>query len=212
MRSLTRRHWWIVVLAVIVGGAAATAVTLKETKLYQASVQLVVGQSNSLLSSNASVGVQTYTQSVTQLLESNVVATEAIAGSGYHIAPKTLLDRLTVTNLPDSSVLLVQYDATSPHAALATLDSISSSFVALYHTNFARPGSALAATGGPVTITIFDPPHLTVGAVSPRKTRNVLLGIIAGLVVGLVLAIIREAAAPLPARRNGDEASGEPTP
>src|SRR5437763_15841703 len=86
-----RRQWWVVLVVALAACGAATVYVKRAKPVYSASMKLIVGQDQQLFSPNLSVNVQTYTQTVTDLLQSQVVARKTISLLGLHLTPATLL-------------------------------------------------------------------------------------------------------------------------
>src|SRR5579884_1538237 len=129
---VVRRQWWVVALVTVLATAAAVAYVLLARPVYSASMKIVVGQGQTLFAPALSVNVQPYTQTITELLESQVVAEKTIQQMGLKTTPNALLNNLSVTAPPDTSVLTVTYqDPNRAHsvAVLATLGRVFTGLV-----------------------------------------------------------------------------------
>lgn len=199
--GVLRRQWWLTALVALVALLAGALYTLAATPQYGASMKIVVGQGRALFGADASGAVQPFTQTMTDLLQSDVVARRTIAERHLAITPPQLLSQLSVTSNPDTSVLQVAYhdsDAVRARQTLATVGSVFTSLVdARQGTTNLRvpttPTPAGQAAAQPVTATVFDPAHIVPGKVSPHTKRTLVLALLLGLIAGVLLAFLRDA-------------------
>lgn len=184
------RQIWLIALIVACALVGAAAITASQSTVYRASMKVVVGQGNGFFQPQFGSSVQPFTQTMTALLESDVVATEVIKKLNLPATPRSVLSQMSVASNPESSVLDVSYDSTSKQTAVSVLNTIGSTFAALVKQRF---GSHPTANGGPaITATVFDPAHLQPSPVRPRPTRNLALAGVLGLLLGLTAAFLRE--------------------
>jgi receptor protein-tyrosine kinase len=201
--SVLRRQWWVVgiALALAIGGAVAY-IQLKRP-VYQASMKIVVGQGRTVLGPVVTQSPQPLTQTMTELLQSDVVARRVISDLGLTLAPNQLIDHVGVTVKPDTSVLGVTYQDTDRARATRILTDLGTVFVTLVNQQLGQP--ALTRTGiattpaqqanqpEPVTATIFDPAHADPGKVSPRPKLTLAIAAVLGLALGGLGAFVRDA-------------------
>src|ERR1035441_3020202 len=93
-----RRQWWVVTVVAVVAILAAVVYVKRAQPVYAASSSLVVGQGQTLFDPATSVNVQPFTQTISDLLQSDVVARDTIAFLGLKITPSSLLGNLTLTD------------------------------------------------------------------------------------------------------------------
>src|SRR5436305_7393189 len=122
--SVLKRQGWLIALIVVCAVAGAVAITAVQTPVYQASMKIVVGQGNGFFQPQFGGSVQPFTQTMTALLQSDVVARRVIDADRLQVTPVGLLSRLHVSSNPESSVLDVSYDSTDRRTAVAILRSI----------------------------------------------------------------------------------------
>jgi tyrosine-protein kinase len=155
----------------------------------------VIGRNGSLFEPALTSDVNRFTATMTNLLESNVVARTVIDDLGLRISPERLLNRLHVSSRPDSSVLEVSYRGNNKSASVLILRDTGNVFTRLVKDRLGA-GATQQANGqpsvAPVTTSVFDPAHLEPGRVSPRPGRNLAIAGGLGLLLGLVLAFARE--------------------
>ena len=152
---------------------------------------------------------------MTNLLQSDIVASTVIDNLQLKTTPKALLGHLSVTSRTESSVLELAYDSPSKEQAVVILSEIGSVFATLVDQ---RLGSGAEGTQPdeeplvPITASVFDPAHLEPGQVSPQPKRTVMIaGGALGLVIGLVLAFARDALDDrIRGRRDAEQRFGAP--
>ena len=191
----------MITLCVVVALGAATVYLLRAQSTYAAESKIVVGQGRALFGADVSNAVQPFTQTMTELIQSNIVARQTIDRLGLDMTPTELIDNLTVTNRPDAAVLLVEYVDDSRAQATRVLGTVGQVFTQLVDEELARGGQTTTTTPAPagadvpepVSATVFDPAHPLPGRVSPRPSRTIVVAIILGLIAGILLALMREA-------------------
>jgi uncharacterized protein involved in exopolysaccharide biosynthesis len=171
-----RRQGWLIALVLGVALGATALVTSRQDSVYQASMKIVVGQGGIVIGRNGSLfepaltsDVNRFTATMTNLLESNVVARTVIDDLGLRISPERLLNRLHVSSRPDSSVLEVSYRGNNKRASVLILRDTGNVFTRLVKDRLGA-GATQQANGqpsvAPVTTSVFDPAHLEPGRVS----------------------------------------------
>jgi len=187
--AVLKRQGWLIVVIVVCAVSGAVAITAVQTSVYQASMKIVVGQGNGFFQPQFGSSVQPFTQTMTSLLESDIVARRVIQSQRLPLTPKGLLSELRVGSNPESSVLDVSYDSTDKKIAVGVLDAIGRIFTGLVKQRFgSQPGNA----GTHITATVFDPAHLEPGTVAPHPARNAVLAAILGLLLGATAAFVRD--------------------
>jgi polysaccharide biosynthesis transport protein len=189
-----KRNLWLIALVVASALAATAFVTFRQDSVYRATMKVVVAQSGG--TSQPDIGSQKLSQTMTNLLESDVVATEVIRRLDLDTTPQKLLKDLKVSFKPDSSVLDVTFDSTDKQGSVVVLREFSRAFQHLVDTKLGvRSGRGALGDQGtlPVIVaTVFDPPHLEPDRVSPKPARTLAFAGAIGLAAGLILAFARE--------------------
>jgi capsular polysaccharide biosynthesis protein/MinD-like ATPase involved in chromosome partitioning or flagellar assembly len=183
-----KRQLWLIVLVVSGAIAIAAATSLAQQKVYRANSKIIVGSSGTLNPQFGNV-IQPFTQTMSSLLTSDIIATRVIANLGLNKTTDSILSSLHVSSTPDSAVLQVSYDSHNPREAVRILSEIGSVFTARVHEKLGRP----SGPNNPVaTAAVWDPAHASSTPISPHPVRTlVFVGIIA-LALGIVLALLRE--------------------
>jgi capsular polysaccharide biosynthesis protein/cellulose biosynthesis protein BcsQ len=175
--------------------AAAAAVSSTQQKVYRASTKIVVGQSGGIFQPQFGNVFQPFTQTMSSLFKSDIVATTVIRDFDLKETPKSLLAHVEVSSTPDSAVLQVSFDSHNRAYAVRTLGRMASAFTALVRQKLGGPQETTSKAGAlpPITATVFDPAHASPKAVSPRPGRTLAFAGIIGLALGVVLGLLRDA-------------------
>jgi capsular polysaccharide biosynthesis protein/MinD-like ATPase involved in chromosome partitioning or flagellar assembly len=183
-----KRQLWLIVLVVVAALAAAAGTSIKQPKVYRASSKIFVGPSGTL---NPQFGntIQAFTQTMSSLLVSDIVAKQVIGDLGLNQTTENVLGHLHVSSTPDSAVLQVSYDSQNRAEALRILAKVGSVFTALVQKKLAHPSAPNALA---VTATVFDPAHASTTPISPHPAQTLAFAGIIGLVLGIVFALLRD--------------------
>lgn len=183
--AIFRRRFWLSAVVALATVLAAAAFTFTQPVLYRSKMKLFVGTEGGLLPPNVVNAANQFTQTMSDLLLSEIVATRAIQRAQLDMSPQQLLDRLIVTTKPDTAVLLLSYDDTDSARATTTLAAVGDAFVQLV-------GERLTGDAEPaVSVSVFNEAHPT-GQVQPKPIRNLAVAIMLGAVLGVVAAFARE--------------------
>jgi receptor protein-tyrosine kinase len=193
--------------------AAAGIFLAAQQSVYRASMKIVVGQGGGIFQPANSGSVDPLTQTMTNLLESDVVARAVIRNLNLSLQPPDLLKHLAVSTRPQTAVLAVRYDSTDKAEAVAILRETGTVFARLV----SRLGAAASpkATGSaatvPVSARMFDPAHLEPGRSSPRRLDTLLIAGALATFLGVAVAFARESLTPrIDSREQAEEWFGAP--
>jgi Mrp family chromosome partitioning ATPase/capsular polysaccharide biosynthesis protein len=222
VRLLWRQRWVILLVIAITLGAAAF-VNSTQKPVYRSSMKIVVGQGGTLFQPGFSGAVEPFSQTMANLLKSDVVARTVISNLSLDTTPESFLSRLHVSFRPQSSVLDASYDSSNRAVATRILGEVGTVFTRLVKEKLATPETQLQqqqqkqqngtapVVGGPISATVFDPAHPDPGVVSPRPARTLVFSGLLGLMVGFVLAFVRDSLDDrIRGRREAEEAFGAP--
>lgn len=193
--EIVKRQAGLVVLLTVAALGAAAATSFTQQKVYRASTKIVVGQGGGIFQPQFGNVFQPYTQTMSSLFKSDIVANTVIRDLDLNETPKSLLAHVHVATTPDSAVLLVTFDSHNRADAVRTLRRMASVFTSLVRQKLGRtPGTAQqAGATPPITATVFDPAHALSTPLSPRPVRNLAFAGVIGLILGMVLGLLREA-------------------
>lgn len=184
------RRWLSIAIMVVVAVSAATVFTLTQTPVYRSSMKIVVGQGEGVFRAEFGGAVDEFTQTMSDLLESDVIARTVIENLQLETSPTEFLGNLNVGTKPSTAVLDVSYDDTSRARGREVLQELGDVFTQLVRENLAGTNEESGASR--ITASIFDPAHSQADPVSPRRLLNLLVAGAVGLVLGLLLALTRE--------------------
>ncbi len=189
------RQAWLVAIALVAVIVSAGFLLWTQDSVYRASMKIVVGQGGGVFQPDAGGAVDSFTQTMTNLLESRVVAQTVIDRMGLvdeqgrKANPETLLDNLSVSSQPQSAVLSLTYKSRDRGQAVGVLNEVGRVFAGLVAQ---RLGGESAAARGRVSATVFDPARADADPVSPRPARTLVIAVVLGLIIGILLAVARE--------------------
>jgi len=155
-------------------------------------MKLVVAQSGG--DAGPEFGSAELMQTMSNLLESDVVVEPVIRDLRLQTSAEEFFRRLGVTYRPGSSVLEVSLKWQRKEAAAPILLRVSREFQRLVDEKLGVRSTGLATgTGRPlIAVSVFDPPHVEPNRVSPKPVRLLGFAGALGLVLALVLAFARE--------------------
>ena len=183
-----KRQLWLIVLVVFASVLIAAATSLVQPKIYRASTKIFVGSSGTLNPQFGNV-IQPFTQTMSSLLMSDIVARRVIDNLGLNKTTDAVLNNLHVSSTPDNAVLQVSYDSQNRNEAVRVLAEVGSVFTTLVHQKLGRPGTPNVPV---VTATVFDPAHASPKAISPHTVQTIVFAGVIGLALGIVLALLRD--------------------
>lgn len=183
-----KRQLWLIVLVVVAALGIAAATSLAQQKVYRASSKIFVGSSGTL---NPQFGpnIQPFTQTMSSLLTSDIVASKVIADLQLNKTTDDLLKNLHVSSTPDSAVLLVSYDSHNPREAVRILSKIGKVFTERVHNKLSHPTGPNVPV---VTAQVWDPAHASSTPISPHPVRTLAFAGAIGLALGIALGLLRD--------------------
>ncbi len=186
--AIIRRRLLLIALVGIVTVAAAAGLTFRQPTLYRSAMKLVVGVQGGLFPTDVGNVADQFTQTMSDLLQSEVVASSVIRDLDLRMSPQKLLSRLHVTTKPDTAVLVVTYDDTDPLRGRNSLARAGTIFTQLVDQNLSTQREGNVA----VSVKVFNPSHLLPGRVQPKPVRNLAVATMLGLILGLLVGFVRE--------------------
>lgn len=185
LATLWRRAWLIVLVAVVCSGATI-GISLAQQPVYEASIEVWVGQEAGLTETPTAVGgLQDLTATMTTALPSRSLAEEVIRRENLQVDPDTFKDeRLTVTQLEETQLIEVSYTDTDPRRAQRVVNTIGEVF--------SEQVSDLSDNASAVTATVWETAAAPGSPVSPNPIRDGLLAAALGVLLGTGLALLLE--------------------
>jgi capsular exopolysaccharide synthesis family protein len=192
--DVIRRRKLIVLLVLAIAVVAAVVVTQLQTPKYRATTKIVIGQGQGLFSPTLANAFQPFSATMSDLLESNVVARKVIANLALDESEESLLAKISITIKPESSALTVSVEDHNRFRARAIAGNIGIEFARLVRERFgkATPVGAGQPPLPPLTATVWDPAHIDPERVSPRPKRDIAIAGALGLILGLLAGFLRD--------------------
>lgn len=188
VRALLRQAW-LAALVMLVCVAAAGIYTKQQHPVYRATMKVVIGQADSFFQPDVANATEIYTQTMSDLVKSQVVAATVVDRLHMDVDPSVVVNNLQVTTQPSAAVLQISYDDTNLARGQRTLEEVGSVFIEMVHDRLAP---TFAEQGKPaISVTVFDPAHTLPGIVRPKLLFNLGGAAAIGLVLGIIAAIIR---------------------
>jgi Mrp family chromosome partitioning ATPase len=189
--ALIRRRLWLTAVVALASVGAAGAYTLHQPTLYRAEMKVVIGQQGGAFQLNVGNVADQFTQTMSDLIQSDVVASRVIDRLLLDQRPADLLAHLAVRTKPSTSVMSVSFDDADAARGIRVLTAVGDVFTELVAERLAVPAD-LKDQNVTVSATVFDPAHLLPGKVQPRPVRTLAVAGILGILLGLLAAVVRE--------------------
>jgi tyrosine-protein kinase len=186
--AIIRRRLLLIALVALVTIGAAAGLTYRQPTLYRSAMKLVVGVQGGLFPTDVGNVADQFTQTMSDLLQSEVVASSVIRDLNLNMSPQDLLSRLHVTTKPDTAVLVVTFDDTNRGRSRSILARVGTVFTSLVGKSLATQEKGNVA----VSVKVFNPSHLLPGRVQPKPVRNLAVAGMLGLILGLLAGFVRE--------------------
>jgi uncharacterized protein involved in exopolysaccharide biosynthesis len=179
---------WLIALVTLLAVAAAAAYTKTQPPVYRASMKIVVGQGAAFFQPDSANATEPFTQTMTDLVKSDVVAGLVVQRLHLDISSATLLNNLTVATQPLSAVLDVSYDDTDRVRGQRILAEVGQVFSELVQDRFNQTDKSTAKTA-PVSVTVFDPAHTLPTPIRPKPALYLGVATVLGMALGLVATL-----------------------
>ena len=194
---MLNREAWLILTVTAVTVAIAAAYTFTRDPVYRASMNMVDTQSTTGTDPTGEFGSTELMQTVTRLLESQIVADRVIRDLELDTTPGEFAKRLHSSYTPGSSVLEVSFDAKSRRSAAAVLAGVGDVYDELVSEklgpNSTSEGSLRRRSALPIVdVEPFDLPHTASKPISPKPVRTLAFAGVLGLALGIGLAFLRE--------------------
>lgn len=181
---LRRRALAIVAVAAVCVGAAV-GFSYLQTPMYEASIEILVGQNRGVTESPGEAqGLQQVTQTMTELVQSRNVAEAVTSELGLSTTPEGLMESMRVEQAGETQVIEVSYTSPDPQKAKTVANTTGEVF--------AEQVSEVSPDANAITATVWERATLPESPVSPDPLRNGALALVLGLMLGVGLAFLLE--------------------
>jgi receptor protein-tyrosine kinase len=171
--------------------------SLTQPKVYRAQTSIVVGQGGGIFQPQFGNVFQPFTQTMSSLLKSDVVANTVIRELGIEETPKSLLSHVHVSSTPSSAVIQVSFDSQDRADAVRTLGTMASAFTSLVEQKLGGPQGQGAGSASSAASDYGDRvrpgSRIQATPISPRPGRTMAFAGVIGLGLGILLALLRDA-------------------
>jgi non-specific protein-tyrosine kinase len=191
-----RERWKVLLVAVALGGAGAAGLWFASPRQYQAHVQLYASyvSPQSGVSANDAYSVLLMSQqrvtSYVELVTSDRVAGEVVNRLGLRESPADLASQITATNPPQTVLIDVTVEGTSPTQVAAIANTVAM----VVHDVAGELDAPSAPTGtGEITMQTVERAAVPTSPSSIGLPTALVLGVLAGAVVGVGAVFLRNA-------------------
>jgi len=188
---LIRARWLTIAATTLLVVLGATAVTLLTTPLYKASTRLFVSTTAGASANDLYQGnrlSQDRVLSYTELLKGQTVAQRTIDKLNLDMTADTLRAHVQATSKLDTVLITVNVTDPSPVRSRDIANALSDEFVVMVR-ELETPDPGVRPDARVVVEQRASVPQ---NPVSPRKFRNIALGVILGATLGLAIAVLRD--------------------
>lgn len=182
------RWLWVIVLVMLVTAAAVVGFDFSRTPVYEASIQMVVGQKQDNSAANNFAGdvpgLQQFTQTVAQVAPTRTVANAVIKKLNLHTTPTSFLANMSVQQASQTQVVEISYKDPNPKRAQQIANAIGEVF--------SKQISKLSPSANAITATVWEKAAVPDTPASPNPIRDGALALVLGGMLGLGLAFLLE--------------------
>jgi capsular exopolysaccharide synthesis family protein len=183
-----RRWAWLIILCPFVAGLTAGLVSLELPKVYEAKVALLVRPAYplsgdpSVVTLTADQILRTYARWMTE----PPILQKVISDQSLQTEPVALSRQITVTPLPNTTILDVAVRDNDPSRAMNTANTLVNDFIA----QVKQTQQTEATPSLKDNFVVVAPAVQPTQPVFPKPLLNIALGLFVGLIVGLGLAFL----------------------
>lgn len=190
--KLLRARWITVCVTALVAVLIAVLTTLLTTPLYQASTRLFVSTASGASVSDLYQGnrlSQDRVVSYTELLKGETLAQRTVDKLGLDMSAAALRGSVKATSKPNTVLINVAVLDESPVRARDIANAMSDEFTVMVR-ELETPENGATPDARVVVEQRASVPN---APVSPKKVRNIGIGLALGLLLGIGLAVVRDA-------------------
>jgi len=181
VKTIWRRAWMVVLVAAIFTGVTV-GTSVVQTPMYEASVEILVGQRSTDKIPQDPFSIQQLTQTMVEIVHSRRVAEGVIQELDLRTSPENLLQNMRAEQVAATQVIRVQYRDPNPQRAQEVADTIGKVF--------SEQVSMANASASSITATVWDYAEIPERPVSPQPIRNGAIALGVGVMLGIALALL----------------------
>lgn len=184
--QVLRRRMLVILLLALISAAAAVGFSLLKTPVYEASISVLVGQDQGVVTEDASAatGLAQVTQTMAELAHTRTVAEEVIQEMGLSVTPEGFLENMTVEQTAETQVIQISYADPDPERATEVANTTGEIF--------SDQVAEVSPEANAVTATVWERASAPDSPSSPQPLRNGALALVMGLMLGVGLAFLLE--------------------
>lgn len=184
--QVLRRRLWVILLLALLSASAAVGFSLLQTPVYDASISVLVGQDQGVVTEDASAatGLAQVTQTMAELAHTSTVAEAVIREMGLSVTPGQFLENLSVEQTTETQVVQISYTDPDPERAAEVANTTGEIF--------SDQVADVSPDANAVTATVWERASTPDSPSSPQPVRNGALALVMGLMLGVGLAFLLE--------------------
>lgn len=190
LRAL-RARWLTVLGSVLVALVLAVMATLLTTPLYESSTRLYVSSTGGQSMNDVYQGSrlsQDRVVSYTEIIKGETLSQRTIDKLNLDLSATALQDKVQATSKLDTVLINVKVTDESPVRARDIANALSDEFVVMVR-ELETPSPGVRPDA---RVIVEQRASIPEGPTTPKKARNIALGLAVGLALGIGLAILRE--------------------
>jgi succinoglycan biosynthesis transport protein ExoP len=188
---ILKARWIIIAVTVVVAILGALGASLLTTPLYQSSARMFVSISGSgsvAETYQGNMGSQQLVASYSELATSEALAARVLNVLPLGLTPAQLAAKVKTSSTPDTVLFDLTVTDASPAQARDIANAMASELTTQVRELETPAGGGTPSAG----IKTFQQADASATPVSPKTTRNLILGAAIGLLMGLALAVLRD--------------------
>lgn len=184
--QVLRRRLWVILLLALISAAAAVGFSLLKTPVYEASISVLVGQDQGVVTEDAAAatGLSQVAQTMAELAHTRTVADEVIQEMDLSVTPEQFLANLSVEQTAETQIIQISYADPDPELAAEVANTTGEIF--------SDQVSEVSSEANAVTATLWERASTPDSPSSPQPVRNGALALVMGLMLGVGLAFLLE--------------------
>ena len=184
--AVLRRRWWVILLLGVVSAAAAVGFSVLKTPVYEASISVLVGQDQGVVSDSPAEaqGLSQVTQTMAELAHTRTVASAVIQEMDLSVTPEQFLGSMSVEQTAETQVVRISYTDPDPERAAEVANTTGEVF--------SEQVSEISSEANAVTATVWERASTPDSPSSPQPLRNGAVALVLGLMLGVGLAFLLE--------------------
>ena len=177
------RRLWVVALAILVCVGAAVGIGLQQDPLYQASIKVLVGQDQGVVSDpTQAANLQNLALTFSEAVATRPVGERVVRNLDLQASPEDIVDGTTAEVIADTQFIEVTYTDSDPRMAQRIVNAIGEAF--------SEQVSEVSPGASGVDAIVWEPAELPQSPVSPNILLNALIAFVVGSMLGVGLALL----------------------